>query len=405
MAIERKTASTAERYANLIPMKELRSTADQLFPFSIYHTLRQETPVRYDESRSCWDVFRYEDVHYILKNPKLFSSERGGGNLQGSILTMDPPRHTKMRNLVNKAFTPKAVKDLTKRIEDVTLYLIDQVKEKGTMDLVHDLAGPLPVIIIAELLGVPAKDRELFKTYSDILVAGAEDDSDESFQIMTQKRREGSGFLKGYFKRIIEERKTSPEDDLISLLLAAEIDGEKLTEEELLAFCVLLLVAGNETTTNLITNAVRYMTEDESIQEQARANLSLVPNLVEETLRFYPPIQAIGRVAKEDIEIGGQMIQKGSQVVSWVAAANRDEQKFEEPDRFLLDRRSNPHLGFGFGIHFCLGAPLARQEAAVVLSTLLSAFSKIERVGGETLEPIQSPFVFGVKRFPVGFTV
>jgi cytochrome P450 family 109 len=405
MTIERKPTSTVERYANLIPMKELHSTSDRLFPFSIYNTLRQETPVRYDESRRCWDVFRYEDVHYILKNPKLFSSERGGANLQGSILTMDPPRHTKMRNLVNKAFTPKAVRDLAKRIEDVTLYLINQVKERGTMDIVHDFAGPLPVIIIAELLGVPAKDRELFKTYSDILVAGAEDDSDESFQLMTQKRREGSEFLKGYFKEIIEERKNSPEDDLISLLLAAEIDGEKLTEEELLGFCVLLLVAGNETTTNLITNAVRYMIEDKSIQEQARANLSLVPNLVEETLRFYPPIQAIGRVAKEDIEIGGQVIQKGSQVVSWVASANRDEQKFEEPDRFMLERNPNPHLSFGFGIHFCLGAPLARQEGAVALSTLLTVFSKLESVKGEALEPIQSPFVFGVKRLPVRFTV
>ncbi|MGG3572479.1 cytochrome P450 [Bacillus gobiensis] len=391
----------AERYATLIPMKELRSKEDQLYPFSVYGRLRKETPVRYDEGRDCWDVFRYDDVHFVLKNPKLFSSQRGGENFQGSILTMDPPRHSKMRNLVNKAFTPKAIRNLEKRIEDVTTYLIDQIKENERMDIVHDLAGPLPVIIIAELLGVPAKDRELFKTYSDILVAGAEDDSEKAFERMAQKRKEGSEFLRDYFIKIIEERKAHPEEDLISLLLSAEIDGEKLTEDEILAFSILLLVAGNETTTNLITNAVRYLVEDKKIQEQARADLSLIQNLVEETLRFYPPIQAIGRVAKEDVEIGGQFIQKGSQVVSWVASANRDEDKFEEADRFLLERKSNPHMSFGFGIHFCLGAPLARQEGAIVLSTLLKKFSDLSKFEETALEPIQSPFVFGVKNLLV----
>ncbi|MGG3640205.1 cytochrome P450 [Bacillus gobiensis] len=391
----------AERYATLIPMKELRSKEDQLYPFSVYGRLRKETPVRYDEGRDCWDVFRYDDVHFVLKNPKLFSSQRGGENFQGSILTMDPPRHSKMRNLVNKAFTPKAIRNLEKRIEDVTTYLIDQIKENERMDIVHDLAGPLPVIIIAELLGVPAKDRELFKTYSDILVAGAEDDSEKAFERMAQKRKEGSEFLRDYFIKIIEERKAHPEEDLISLLLSAEIDGEKLTEDEILAFSILLLVAGNETTTNLITNAVRYLVEDKKIQEQARADLSLIQNLVEETLRFYPPIQAIGRVVKEDVEIGGQFIRKGSQVVNWVASANRDEDKFEEADRFSLERKSNPHMSFGFGIHFCLGAPLARQEGAIVLSTLLKKFSDLSKLEETVLEPIQSPFVFGVKNLLV----
>ncbi|MDV7766864.1 cytochrome P450 [Peribacillus simplex] len=404
MTQEQKSTSAVEQYANLIPMREIDSNADQLFPFPIFNDLRQKSPVRYDESRSCWDVFRYEDVHYILKNPKLFSSERGSGTLQGSILTMDPPRHTKMRNLVNKAFTPKAVKDLTNKIEEVTLYLLDQVKEKGTMDLVHDLAGPLPVIIIAELLGIPTKDRDLFKTYSDVLVEGAKDNSSEAFQRMTQKRKEGNEFLKEYFKKIIKERKNNPEEDLISLLIEAKIDGEKLTEEELLSFCVLLLVAGNETTTNLITNAVRYMTEDKKIQEQARTNLPLIPKLVEETLRFYPPIQAIGRIAKEHVKVGGKTIQKGEQVICWVASANRDEQKFAEPNRFTLERKLNPHLSFGFGIHFCLGAPLARLEAEVALVTLLSTFSKLEDVKGTKLEAIPSPFVFGVKSLPLKFT-
>jgi cytochrome P450 len=401
----KNTTSETERYANLIPMKEIQTIQDQLFPFFIYNNLRKTTPVRYDQTRECWDVFRYEDVHFILKNSKLFSSNRGIGNKKGNILKMDPPKHTKMRNLINKAFTPKAINELTQRIQDVTTFLLDQVKEKGTMDMIHDFAGPLPVIIIAELLGVPTKDRELFKTYSDILVAGAEDDSDEAFKVMMKKRQEGTMFLNEYFKEIIQERKSSPKDDLISLLLAAEIDGEKLTEEELLGFCILLLVAGNETTTNLIANAVRYMVEDTDIQEEVRTNLSLVPNLVEETLRFYPPIQAIGRIATEDVDIGGHTIRKGSQVISWVAAANRDEQKFVQPDRFMLERHPNPHLSFGFGIHFCLGAPLARLEAKVALSILLTSFSKLERVEHVELEPIQSPFVFGVKSLPIRWSL
>ncbi|MED1421020.1 cytochrome P450 [Bacillus smithii] len=405
MATAKKTSYETKRYANLIPMKEIQSVQDQLFPFTIYNTLRKKTPVRYDPIRECWDVFRYEDVHFILKNPALFSSNRGIDDKRNSILIMDPPKHTKMRNLINKTFTPKAVNELSQRIQDVTTSLLDQAKEKETLEMIRDFAAPLPVIIIAELLGVPAKDRELFKNYSDILVSGAEDDSDEAFNMMMKRRREGAKFLNDYFKEIIQERQRSPKDDLISLLLAAEVDGERLKEEELLGFCILLLVAGNETTTNLIVNAVRYMVEDTNTQETVRKNLSLVPNLIEETLRFYPPIQAIGRTATADVEIGGHTIRKGSQVISWVAAANRDEQKFEQPDRFMLERHPNPHLGFGYGIHFCLGAPLARLEAKVALSVLLTTFSKLELAKHTELEPIQSPFVFGVKSFPIQFSL
>ena len=405
MTTVKNAAEETERYANLIPMKEIQSVQDQLFPFPIYNTLRKTAPVRYDQTRECWDVFRYEDVYYVLKNHNLFSSKRGISDKRESILIMDPPKHTKMRNLINKAFTPKAVNELSQRIQDITNFLLNEVKSKGTMDMVHDFAGPLPVIVIAELLGVPTKDRELFKTYSDILVSGAENDLDESFQEMMKKRQEGVAFLTEYFQKMIQDRQKNPKDDLISLLLAAEMDGEKLTEEELLGFFILLLVAGNETTTNLIANAVRYMVEDPDTQEQVRTNPSLVPNLVEETLRFYPPIQAIGRVAMEDVEIGGHTIRKGSQVISWVASANRDEQKFEQPDRFILERRPNPHLGFGFGIHFCLGAPLARLEANKALSILANSFPKLEKVEQVELEPIQSPFVFGVKSLPVQWSL
>ena len=391
---------SSKHYANWIPMKEISSSNDRLFPFPIYNRIRKTSPVRYDDERKCWDIFSYEDVQFVLKNPKLFSSKRGG-NMEGkSILTMDPPRHTKMRAIINKAFTPKAVKELEPHIEEVTAFLFNEAKQKDLFDVVDDLAAPLPVIIIAELLGVPSEDRLMFKHYSDILVAGAEDRSAEAAEQMYKRREEGNRFLADYFKNIIKQRKKEPKDDLISLLLQAEVDGKSLTEEELLHFCIILLVAGNETTTNLIANSVRYLTEDKAVQEAVRQNLSLVPVFIEETLRYYPPVQAIGRTAAEDIDIRGVRIEKGSTVINWVASANRDELKFDNPDSFKLDRKSNPHMSFGFGIHFCLGAPLARLEAKVALDYLLR-HAYMERESSEELEAIQSPFVFGVRHLPV----
>ncbi|ERI03931.1 cytochrome P450 [Aneurinibacillus aneurinilyticus] len=391
------------RYANIIPMKELDTKEKRLYPFPIYDKLREETPVRYDKERACWDIFRYDDVHLVLKNPKLFSSRRSQGEKRESLLIMDPPKHTQMRNLVNKAFTPKVIQELEPRIAEITNGLLDEVIPNTRMDMVYDVAGPLPVIMIAELLGVPARDRQLFKAWSDVLVKGPEVNTDEAFTSVMAEKRQASDELSDYFKDILVQRRRKRENDLISLLLDAEIDGEKLSEEELLGFCILLLVAGNETTTNLIVNAIRYMTEDVPLQAHLRAHPELLPHAIEETLRFYPPIQAIGRIATRDVEIGGQKVEAGSQVISWVAAANRDGRKFAEAARFVPTRKPNPHLGFGFGIHFCLGAPLARLEARIVLGILLHRCIDIEREEGALLHPIQSPFVFGVTHFPVRF--
>ncbi|ADM38013.1 cytochrome P450 [Bacillus spizizenii ATCC 6633 = JCM 2499] len=396
-------SSKKERYANLIPMEELHSEKDRLFPFPIYDKLRRESPVRYDPLRDCWDVFKYDDVQFVLKNPKLFSSKRG---IQTeSILTMDPPKHTKLRALVSRAFTPKAVKQLETRIKDVTAFLLQEARQKSTIDIIEDFAGPLPVIIIAEMLGAPIEDRHLIKTYSDVLVAGAKDSSDKAVADMVHNRRDGHAFLSDYFRDILSKRRAEPKEDLMTMLLQAEIDGEYLTEEQLIGFCILLLVAGNETTTNLIANAVRYLTEDSVVQQQVRQNTDNVANVIEETLRYYSPVQAIGRVATEDTELGGVFIKKGSSVISWIASANRDEDKFCKPDCFKIDRPSYPHLSFGFGIHFCLGAPLARLEANIALSSLLSMSACIEKAAhDEKLEAIPSPFVFGVKRLPVRIT-
>jgi cytochrome P450 family 109 len=391
------------RYGNIIPMKELDAREDRLYPFPIYETLRENTPVRFDPSRDTWDVFRYADVHRILKDHETFSSRRGADIRQENLLIMDPPKHTQMRDIVNKAFTPKAIQDQAAKIEAIANELLDAAIEKGEMDVVRDFAYPLPVIVIAELLGVPPEDRKFFKEWSDTLVKGPDVNTDEAFQAVVVERNAARDELNRYFANIIEERRQEPKDDLVTALVQAEIDGKHLTDQELLAFCSLLLVAGNETTTNLITNSVRYFTEDQDVQTQVRNNPALINSTVEEVLRYYPPIVAIGRVATKDVEIGGQLIKAGQQVVSWTGSANRDEAKFSDPKTFLPDRKPNPHLGFGFGIHFCLGAPLARLEAQVALKIMLERLSNMQFVKGTELQPIQSPFVFGVKSYPITF--
>ncbi|WDF51856.1 cytochrome P450 [Paenibacillus sp. KACC 21273] len=391
-----------KKYANYIPIRELAAIESQLSPFTVYDEMREQTPVRYDENRKCWDVFRYEDVQYVLKNPKLFSSQRNRAN--ESMLTTDPPKHKQLRDLVNQAFTPRAIEALAPRIQEIADDLLSSHLAKGQIRMVHDLATPLPVIVIAELIGVPTSDRDKFKEWSDVQVKGARDDSDEAFQELMAEKAKNHEELSNYFTAIMEQRRVQPEDDLISLLLAAEIDGQKLTDKEIVGFCILLLAAGNETTTNLITNGVRILAEQPQLQEQLREHPEMIQTAVEETLRYYPPIVAIGRVAKETVELGGQTIQAGDQVISWVGSANRDEQKFADADTFVPNRKPNQHMGFGFGIHFCLGAPLARLEGRVVLQTLLNHMEHIQLVPDTTLQPIQSAFVFGVKEYPITFT-
>lgn len=387
------------KYANMLNMTELATPENRLFPFDILRRLRNETPVRYDGSRGCWDIFRYDDVQRILKDSKTFSSERGAG-AGGSILFMDPPKHKQMRDLVSKAFTPKAIQELMPRIQSIAEHLLDAVPENA-MDVTRDFATPLPVIVIAELLGAPKEDRELFKHWSDVLVESADDLSDEAFRRITDKRMKAMGELYDYFKGIMAQRAIEPQDDLITALMNAEIEGEKLTEKEIVSFCVLLLAAGNETTTNLITNGVRVLTEIPELQEELYQAPELIPAFIEEVLRYYPPIVAIGRIAKDTVQIGDRTIEKGAQVISWVGAANRDESRFDDPDAFRLDRKPNPHMTFGFGIHFCLGASLARLEGKIAFQALLDRFKNLRREPGGSMQPIQSSFVFGVKNYPM----
>ncbi len=389
------------KYANYIPMRELNTVDKQLYPFNAYNELLEQTPVRYDENRKCWDVFRYDDVQYVLKNPKLFSSQRNRSNQ--SLLYMDPPKHKQLRDLVNQAFTLKKIEQLAPHIRSIAEDLLSSHLPNGRIDLVHELAGPLPVIVIAELIGVPTSDRNIFKHLSDLLVKGARDDSEEAFQELMDEKAKAHEELDQYFMNIVNERRHALKDDLVSLLIEAEIEGQKLSDLEIVRFCILLLVAGNETTTNLITNAVRILCEQPELQQRIAEQPGLIPTTVEETLRYYPPIVAIGRVASEEVVLQGQTIQPGQQVISWVGAANWDERKFSQSEQFVPDRKPNQHMGFGFGIHFCLGAPLARLEGRIVLETLLAHMREMKLEAGATLKPIQSAFVFGVQEYPVVF--
>lgn len=369
--------------------------------YAWFQSMRQTSPVHYAADYDSWHVFRYADVQQVLQDYTTFSSDmssrmgaEASGLIQSSIINYDPPRHRLMRSLVTKAFTPKAVAAMAPRIQMLTEQLLDAVAERGRMDVIGDLAYPLPVIVIAELLGVPAEDRDRFKRWSDVIVG-----SEQHQHQMTDMRHE----VGEYFLRVVEQRRREPGSDLISALLAAEVDGEKLSVRELLGFCVLLLVAGNETTTNLIGNAVYSFTDQPDTLPRLIESPSLLPGAIEEVLRYRSPVHVLPhRFARVDTELGGQQIRAGQQVLVWLGSANRDESVFPDAERFILDRTPNAHIAFGAGIHFCIGATLARLEARTALSALLVRCRDIER--DETgLEWVRGGIVYGLKHLPIQF--
>ena len=380
------------------------ATEHPLDPFPHYERMRESAPVFHDEQSGSWHVFRYNDVQRVLSDHASFSSRMGGDDpsetgqlFASSLITTDPPRHRQLRSLVTQAFTPKAVDALALRISEITDELLEGIASRGSADLIQELAYPLPVIVISELMGIPAGDRDRFKQWSDVIV------SQTRTGAATEDHQAANQEMTGYFLELIERRRSRPGSDLISNLLGAEIDGQKLSVAELLGFCALLLVAGNETTTNLIGNAVLCFAEVPGTMDRVSKEPSLLPQAIEEVLRFRSPVQSMYRVTAAETTLGDVGIPAGAPVVAWIGSANRDERQFDRPAQFDIDRDQIRHLAFGHGIHFCLGAPLARLEARIALEATLARLPGLALAPESHLERMDSTIVYGLKTLPASW--
>jgi cytochrome P450 len=349
--------------------------------------------VYFDPRRGAWLVFGYDDVQHVLLNPQVFSSERSlkpdgsvDAILGGSILGMDPPRHRQLRALVSQAFTPQMVARLEPRIREIVQTLLASVQEQDHMDLVDDLAFPLPILVIAELLGIPASDRAQFRQWSSDFVA-----PDFALRMVTAQS------IALYFQDLLTERRKKPQEDLLSSFVTTAIDGQQLPDAEILGLCLLLLIAGHETTTGLISNAVLCLDEHPSARQMVLERPELLPQAIEEVLRFRAVVHSLVRVATQDTELMGQTIHSGELVLPLFASANLDERQFPHANQFDITRKPNRHLGFGHGIHFCLGAPLARLETRVALGALLEQYPSLHCVRSEPFELRPSSFIYGLK--------
>lgn len=360
----------------------------QADPYPFYDMLRANAPLFFWDQWGIWFLTRYEDCVALLKDNRLgheilnvMSREELGWPPEpeqeflpliemnrGWMLFRDPPTHTRLRMLVHKAFTPRMVENLRSRAQAVTDSLLDTMQAKNSMDIVSDLAVPLPVVVIADMLGVPAADRDLFRDWSRDLAGTLElSDSPEVYARGTN----ATVAFSAYLRDLANERRKKPQDDLMSALVAAEEQGDKLTEAELIATCILLLVAGHETTTNLIGNGMLALLRNPAQLDLLKKNPALIKTAVEELLRYDSPVQMTSRVALTDVEYNGQRFPKGAQVSFMLGAANRDPSQFANPDKLDISREQNPHLAFSNGIHYCLGAPLARMEGQIAISTLI----------------------------------
>jgi cytochrome P450 len=360
-------------------------------PYPLYARLRAAGPVMWNEQMGLWMVTGYPAVLSALRDPR-FSADRTRaegyrplteeGRRPRSILVLDPPDHTRLRGLVQKAFTPRVVEGLRPRVQELVDGYLDRLEERGRIDLVTDLAYPLPVTVIADLLGVPSQDHEVFKGWSEA-IAGSLDPVLRDMTGVVAAREE----LRAYLSGIIAQRRRQPRDDLISRLVEVEEQDDRLDGEELLQMLVLLLIAGHETTVNLIGNGVDALLEHPDQLALLRDRPELLEGAVEELLRYDSPVQLTARVVTEELELGSRRLRPGQLTMLLLGAANRDPAVFPDPDRLDLARTSNPHLAFGRGIHFCLGAPLARMEGQIAIGSLVRRFGRLRRDGEARRRP------------------
>lgn len=381
-------------------------------PYPTYHVLRSQDPVHHSPL-GFWVLTRYADVIAMLRDPRLvkepiaaFVAARFGmavpPGLGLSMLDRDPPDHTRLRGLVSKAFTPKALESLRPRIQQIVDGLLDQLETRGEMDLIEEFAYPIPVNVICEMMGVPVRDHERFKGWSLDIARGLDSIWLPPDSEIPRRSVAARHAISDYFRELIAQRRSSPRGDLLSALIAAEEAGDKLNEEELLATCILILIAGHETTVNLIGNGVLALLRHPAELSRLRATPGLITSAVEELLRYDGPVQRTARVASADARIGGQTIRQGDMVMPFIGAADRDPAQFPEPDRLDLSRTDNRHIAFGWGIHFCLGAPLARVEGQIAIDTLVRRLPRLALVG-DSIEYRQSLTLRGLKTLPVKF--
>ena len=357
-------------------------------PYAAYTWLRDEEPVHVIPGRDLWVLSRFEDVQAAVSDPATFSSEAGisldGGfasskGVPPNLLTLDPPRHDDLRRLVSRAFTARTVSDLEPRVREVTRQLLDELVVDGQVDMM-DVAAALPTIVIAELLGIPPGDKQMFRDWVESVIT-----LDPSELGRTKGGGAGIFELFAYLQKVIDTRVEERRDDLISALLDAEVDGEHLLAAEVLGFTLVLLAAGFETTKNLVGNTVWLLDRHREARARLVAAPALVPAAIEEVLRFESPVIGLARTTTRDVEVRGVLIPEGARVQMNYASANRDDRAFVDADRFDIDRTDQRHLAFGHGIHFCLGAALARLEGRVAVEELLARYPDYEVVGSERL--------------------
>jgi cytochrome P450 len=371
-------------------------------PFPTYRELRATAPVYWNDVTNFWALLKYEDVRFVSSNPAMFSSAQGitipdpafpNPVQAGSLIFTDPPRHRQLRKLINSGFTRRQVSILEPKVREIVRGILEGIEPDSTHEFAEEIAAPLPTRIIAELIGAPPEDWEQFRVWSDATTGTADPEIElDSFVAIGQ--------LYEYFQQVIAARRAEARDDMLSILVDAEVEGERLSDEDLLNFAFLLLVAGNETTRNLIALGTQALIEHPDQCRLLVDDHALIPGAVEEMLRWNSPVIHMARTATTDVEIRGQLIREGQVVVMLYGSANRDEDVFgSDAEEFKVTRHPNPHIAFGCGEHSCLGAQLARLEACVMFDELLRRFPKLELAG--PVDRVRATMVPGVKRMPV----